>query len=81
MIRTQIQLTPEQMRGLKAAAARRGRPVAELVREGVDEVLRQAPAAGRSPRERAAAVSGRFRSGRHDLAGRHDAHLAESLAE
>jgi hypothetical protein len=81
MIRTQIQLTPEQMRGLKAVAARRGRPVAELVREGVDEVLRQGAAAGGSPRERAAAVSGRFRSGLTDLARRHDTHLAESLAE
>ena len=81
MIRTQVQLTAEQMRGLKEAAARRGRSVSELVREGVDSVLREGASAPGSPRERAAAVSGRFRSGVHDLARRHDAHLAESLAE
>lgn len=78
MIRTQIQLTPEQMRRLKETAARQGRSVAELVREGVDSVLRaQGSAADR--RGRAAAVSGRFRSGLGDLSRRHDDYLSESL--
>lgn len=81
MIRTQIQLTPEQMTGLKEVAARRGRSVAELVRQGVDVVLREDASPAASPRERAAAVSGRFHSGVRGLARRHDAYLSESYAE
>lgn len=79
MIRTQIQLTPEQMSQLKQAAARQGRSVADLVREGVDALLQaQAPPAA-NLRERAATASGRFRSGSGDLARRHDTHLAEAF--
>jgi hypothetical protein len=80
MIRTQIQLTPEQLSELKQVAARQGRSVAELVREGVDAVLQAQASPAANARERAAAASGRFRSGVHDLARRHDAHLAEAFS-
>lgn len=39
MIRTQVQLDPEQHRRLKDLAADRGVSVAQLVREGVEAVL------------------------------------------
>ena len=81
MIRTQIQLTEQQMQALKEAAAREGSSLAELVRRGVDVLLREAGSAGGDPWERAAAVSGRFRSSRRDLARRHDDHLASAFAE
>jgi hypothetical protein len=38
-VRTQIQLTEEQSRRLKAASARRGISVAEFIRKAVDAVL------------------------------------------
>lgn len=78
MIRTQIQLTEEQSRRLKAASARRGVSVAELIRKGVDAIL--AREHDRSPdelHERALRAAGKFRSGRHDISARHDDYLAE----
>ena len=69
------------MAGLKEAALREGRSVADLVREGVQTVLHGRASAGSGPRERAAAISGRFRSGLGDLAKRHDEHLAEAVSE
>ena len=79
MIRTQIQLSPEQMGRLKQVAARQGRSVAEVVREGVEVVLQRHSSPAGGVRERAAAVSGRFRSGVSDMARRHDQYLAEAL--
>ena len=51
-----------------------------MVRQGVDVVLQTHASPAANTRERAAAVSGRFRSGARDLARRHDAYLAESFA-
>ena len=39
MVRTQIQLTEQQAELLKAAAARRGVSMAELIRQSVDHLL------------------------------------------
>jgi hypothetical protein len=78
MIRTQIQLTEEQSRRLKAASARRGVSVAELIRKGVDAILTREN--DRSPDElyeRALRAAGKFLSGRHDISARHDDYLAE----
>jgi predicted transcriptional regulator len=74
----QIQLSDELFARLKQLAHSRGCSIAQVVREAVDHVLRQDPAA--SPRELracAAAVSGRFRSGLKDLSNAHDRYLAE----
>lgn len=80
MVRTQIQLDEDQARRLRALAARRGVSIARLVREALDAHLRggavEDPA---ERRRRALTVIGRFRSGRHDVARRHDAYLAEDL--
>jgi hypothetical protein len=78
MVRTQIQLSEEQVAALKRLAHSRGCSIAQVVRDAVDLVVRQGPAA--SPRElraRAAAASGRFRSGLKDLSRAHDRYLAE----
>lgn len=39
MVRTQIQLTEQQAESLKAAAARRGVSMAELIRQSIDQLL------------------------------------------
>lgn len=81
MLRTQIQLTEHQSTRLKAAAARRGVSMAELIRQGIDIMLAQS--GERSPEEmyeRAARAAGRFHSGRRDVASRHDAYLTEELS-
>jgi hypothetical protein len=82
MLRTQIQLTEKQSSMLKAVAQRRGVSMAELIRQGVDLILSQS--SERSPDEiyrRAAQAVGRFRSGTHDAAVRHDAYLSEEYSE
>ncbi|MCX6545077.1 MAG: ribbon-helix-helix protein, CopG family [Acidobacteria bacterium] len=79
MIRTQIQLTQEQATLLKRMASASGRSMADLVREGVDQLLRDHAGLSRAERmTRAACVFGRFASGTHDLSSRHDDHFADA---
>ena len=80
MVRTQIQLREEQALALKRLAEAKGLSMAELVRQGVDLVIRQ----GNRPspeqlRTRAAAAAGRFQSVKTDIARRHDDYLADAL--
>jgi len=80
MVRTQILLSEEQAVALREAAARAGRSMADLVREGVDAVLSQRQLPGRSAiKHRSLAAVGKFRSGTPDLATNHDTHLAEAF--
>jgi Ribbon-helix-helix protein, copG family len=72
MIRTQISLTEDQMRRLRAEAKRRRVPIAEVVRDAVDRVVPQDPGERRVRLERFLAAAGRFHSGTGDLADRHD---------
>ena len=77
MIRTQVQLTEQQLHGLRAVAAERGSSISQLVRDGVDKVLaRTGQGADGSRIQRAIAAAGRFRSGRVDVARRHDEYLS-----
>ena len=79
MIRTQVQLTDEQTTELKQLAAARGRSISSLVREGVDRLLHSGDHDSRGEKmRRAASVFGKFRSGRPDLAERHDDHFADA---
>lgn len=79
MIRTQVQLTEEQMRQLRELAAKRGVSMAELIRQAVDVMVRSG---GDIPWEercrRALQAAGRFASGHRDTSVEHDAHLEEA---
>ncbi len=80
MVRTQIQLTEQQAAMLRRLAAQRGVSMAELIRQSIDGLLRKT--GERAPeelRQRAAKVTGRFRSGTRDGAVRHDDYLSEAF--
>ena len=80
MVRTQIQLTEEQARALKAQARMEERSMADVVRECVAEYLarRHAPDITDLAR-RARNLKGRFRSGCPDLAEAHDRYLDDAF--
>ncbi len=81
MVRTQVQLTEKQSARLKELAKLRGISVAELVRAGVERLLRASTVIDREERKRRAiAVAGRFRSGTSSMSSRHDDHLAEAYS-
>jgi urease gamma subunit len=77
MVRTQVLLTVAQIRALKARAAREGRSMAELVRDGVDLLL--AADQREQLKRRSLEAAGRFRSGVTDLGTAHDDHLGEAF--
>ncbi len=80
MIRTQIQLTPEQAAMLRGLAERDGVSLSEVVRRLVEQTARSiSRASGEERRARAVAVAGRFSSGRHDVSAEHDRHLSEAI--
>jgi hypothetical protein len=72
----QVYLRPEQLEALRALALRRNLPVAELVRQGVDKVLREIP-----PEEDPLwDIVGLF-EGPGDLAEKHDEYIAKIIRE
>ena len=78
MIRTQIQLTEQQVQSLKSLANARGVSMAELIREGVDSLLKAQQGIDLAERRRRAiAAAGMFRSDVSDLGVNHDRYLAE----
>lgn len=80
MIRTQVQLTEEQLSLLRQLAAEEGVSVSELVRRGVSQLFQSRRSPGRTELwRRALQVAGKFHSGLPDLAERHDYYLAENL--
>ena len=72
MIRTQVSLTEDQMRRLRAGAPCRRVPIAEVVRDAIDQSITEDPGDRRARRQRLLAAAGRFHSGTGDLASRHD---------
>jgi hypothetical protein len=80
MIRTQIQLTEEQSAALKQLAEREGKSVAELVRMGVDQLIRAQMGADKQElKRRALDVAGKFHAGDRDLSSEHDRYAAEAF--
>lgn len=81
MIRTQIQITPEQARALKRLAAREGKSVAELIRLSVDSMLKTSRMKDYDElRRKAIAAAGKL-NGPVDLAANHDDFLAEVFGQ
>jgi len=72
VIRTQISLTGEQMERLRAEARRRRVPIAEVVRDAVDQYVPVDPGEHATRFRRALAAVGRFDSGTGDVSARHD---------
>lgn len=82
MVRTQIQLTDNQARDLKRLAAARHLSMAELIRQGVDAILRSNTIMDiAEKRKRALALAGKYRSGKHDISKEHDKYLAEDYGK
>jgi Arc/MetJ-type ribon-helix-helix transcriptional regulator len=77
MVRTQVQLTEEQARGLRKIAAERGVSVSELIRQSVERTLAEESRAERW--QRALSVMGRYRSEHTDVSTEHDKYLAEDF--
>jgi hypothetical protein len=72
----QVYLRPEQIEALRALAQRRNVPVAELVRQGVDKVLREIP----PDEDPLWDIVGLF-EGPGDLAEKHDEYIATIIHE
>ena len=82
MVRTQIQLTDEQARRVKAVAARKRVSQAEVIRTLVDKMLPlEEEADAVAVRGRAIAAAGKIRSGTGDLAAKHDEVTRRGLRE
>jgi hypothetical protein len=77
MRRTQVALTDVQHRKLEAMAKSLGVTMAELIRQGVDLVLRDKAALGRDPLLDLLGQAGSV--GRPDIAAQHDAYLTGLL--
>jgi len=77
MVRTQIQLTQEQARRLRAKAREEGVSLAELIRRCIDTELAQGRPNRAQLYKRAARLVGRFREP-SDLATGHDQYLEDA---
>lgn len=79
MVRTQIQLTERQAKGVKAIARAQGISAAEIIRRAIDELIQSNLVLDSADkRARALSVVGRFRSGRSDVSKNHDSYLSEA---
>jgi ribbon-helix-helix CopG family protein len=82
MIRTQVQLTDNQLKALRHASAETGKSIAELIRQGVDQYLAGRNEPSREERiDRAIRAAGKFASGLADISVNHDKYLAEAFAQ
>ncbi|HHT9108543.1 MAG TPA: CopG family transcriptional regulator [Candidatus Wunengus sp. YC63] len=82
MVRTQIQLTEEQVKALKKIALSRHLSIAELIRQAVDTVIRTNTMVDiEERRKRAIDIVGRFSSGKRDISRKHDTYLVEAFGK
>ena len=76
MVRTQIQLTEQQAKAVKAMARAHGISKAEVIRRAINVLLGSTIVVNESEkRARALKVVGRFRSGKRDVSENHDAYF------
>ena len=82
MVRTQIQLTEEQVRALKKSAVSRHLSVAKIIRQAVDTVIRTNTMVDIEERhKRAIDIVGRFSSSKRDISKKHDKYLIEKFGK
>ena len=82
MVRTQIQLTEEQVKALKKMALSRHLSIAEIIRQAVDTVIRTNTVVDiEERRKRAIDIVGRFSSGKRDISRKHDTYLVEAFGK
>ena len=81
MVRTQIQLTEQQARSLRAKAHERGLSLAEVIRRYVEKGLADEAPDRAALYERAARLVGtcRDRTGKRDVSAKHDRYLDEAF--
>lgn len=80
MVRTQIQLTEEQVKALRKIAITSHLSVAELIRRAVDTMIKSRVTVDPDERlKRALEIVGKFSSGKRDISRKHDAYLADAL--
>jgi len=80
MVRTQVQLSEDDLAELRRLAAEEGVSVSALVRRGVKQVLESRKKPSREELwARAREVAGKYRSGKTDIGRRHDDYLAEDF--
>jgi len=81
MVRTQIQLTEQQARRLRAKARDNGKSLAAVIRFYVEKGLSEEASDRAELYERAARMVGRFRDreGARDLSSRHDRYLNQAF--
>lgn len=80
MVRTQIQLTEEQVKVLKQLATSRHVSIAELIRRAVDTMINTSTTVDAEERvKRAQDIIGKFSSGKRDVSRKHDSYFVESL--
>jgi len=82
MVRTQVQLTEQQVRRLRSIAGERGVSFSEALRQCVDSVLAPGAPERKELYARAASLVGAFadHSGAADLSAEHDRYLSEAFS-
>ena len=83
MVRRQVQFTEEELAGVQTLASERSASFAAIVREAVDAYLSGNGRSGESGTslQRIEALVGKYHSGRHDIARRHDDYFADAVLE
>ena len=80
MIRTQVQLTEDQVKKIRKVAMVKHQSVAELIRQAVDNMLKSDTSVDlKERRKRAVNIAGKFSSGKRNISKEHDAYLTEAF--
>jgi hypothetical protein len=77
MVRTQIQLTEDQMKKLREISSARQESIASLIRRAVDQFMLTGKPGRSTLYRQARSVAGKFTSDRTDVAVQHDRYLEE----